>query len=484
MAACLFQQRWGSQGTRISLIESSAVPIVGVGEGSTPQLKAFFDGLGIAEAEWMPRCHATYKTGIAFDGWSDKPGFEQYFHPFPTALDVHTAGDFFHNARLRRHRVDVPAHPDRFFVPARLAAERRAPLPDEDFPFPTSYGYHFDATLVGAFLAEIACARGVERVDVRIAAAELTPDGDVAALVAEDGCRFEAELFVDASGFRAFIAQGALGEPHRSFSDNLFNDRAVVTPTALPAEGPGVCTRSTALGAGWAWQIPLTARVGNGYVYSSRFIEPDAAADELRAHLGLARDAPVRHLEMKVGRLERSWVRNCLAVGLAQGFVEPLEATALHVVLATIEAFIAAYDRGDAREDGRADFNAAINARIEGIRDYIVAHYRAAQRRDTPYWQAATSHDRLSESLKALFTAWFTGADVVAEIERQGIDGYYPAISWHCLFGGYGNFPARLEPPAPGVVGADMARVDHFVAACAHHFPFHREALARLEFHS
>ena len=479
MAACLLNDRWGPKGTKVTLIESSEIGIIGVGEGSTPQLKAFFDRLGIGEAEWMPRCNATYKVGIAFHGWSDDPGHERYFHPFPSALDVHTAGEFFANARLRRHAVDVPAHPDPFFVAARMADEKRAPLNPDNFPFAQSYGYHFDAVLVGGYLREVATSRGVDHVDAKIAEVDLNADGDVATLIAEDGQRFDADYFVDASGFRALIIEGALGEPHRSFGDNLFNDRAVVTPTPLPADGPGVATKATALSAGWAWHIPLTNRVGNGYVYSSRYIDDDAAAAELRQHLGLEASAEVRHLRMKVGRVENSWVRNCLAIGLAQGFIEPLEATALHIVMATVENFIVAFeDRG---EDGRIDFNADIARRYEGIRDYIVCHYRAARRSDTDYWRDATSHDMLSDSLKEVFTAWFTGADVAAEIARQDIAGYYSPISWHCLFAGYGVFPAKLQAPPPGLPSADMARIDKFVAACAPHYPPHGAALAALE---
>lgn len=478
MSACLLNDRWGRSGTEVTLIESSEIGIIGVGEGSTPQLKAFFDRLGISEAEWMPRCNATFKVGIGFEGWSDRPGHERYFHPFPADLDAHTVGDFFANAYFRRNGIDVPAHPDRFFVPGRLADERRAPFADAGFPFDVSYGYHFDAVLVGRFLREVATARGVTHLDARIAEVEMAPDGRVAALRAEDGRRFEADLFVDASGFRAMILEGALGEPHRNFVSNLFNDSAVVTPTPLPEEGPGTATRATALSAGWAWHIPLTHRAGNGYVYSSRYIDDDAAAAELRTHLGLAADVEVRHLKMRVGRFERSWVSNCLAIGLAQGFIEPLEATALHVVLATVEGYIDAAERPD-EEAARQQFNDAVAARYEGIRDYIVAHYRAARRADTEYWRDATSHDELSDSLKGLFTAWFTGKDVEEEVLRQGIAKYYTPISWHCLFAGYGQFPERLQPAQPGMRVADMARVDRFVAACTPHYAPHREALAR-----
>lgn len=475
MAANLLQKRWGGSGTKITLVESKDIGIIGVGEGSTPQLKAFFDELGIAETEWMPRCNASYKAGIEFVGWSDRPGHDRYFHPFATALDPFTEPTFFAATQLRRQGADVPAHPDSYFLATRIARQGRAPLAPANFPFAIGYGYHFDAYLVGATLRDFAVARGVSHETATIAEVRLTQEGDIAALVADDGRQFAADLYLDASGFRATLIEGALGEPHRSFSDNLFNDRAVITPTPLPAEGAHAQTRATAASAGWIWHIPLTGRAGNGYVYSSRYIDPEDAAAELRRHCGLPADAEVRHLKMKCGRVERSWVRNCLAIGLAQGFLEPLEATALHVVLATVQRFTDAYERGD--PDG---FNAAIARRYEGIRDYIAGHYRTALRRDTPYWRDATSHDRLSDSLKGLMTAWFTGENLEEEVLRQGIEDIYAPMSWHVMLGGYGNYPAteKLRPLAQSPV--DLQQVERFVAGCALNFPKHADALALL----
>ena len=477
MAANLLNQRWGSLGTTVTLIESSDIGIIGVGEGSTPQLKAFFDQLGIAETEWMPRCNATYKAGIEFEGWSDRPGHERYFHPFPTAVDGFTQPGFFYNTRARRTGRDVPAHPDPFYLATRIARECRAPVAPANFPFRVSYGYHFDAHLLGSFLREVASARGVEHIDARVASVDLDESGDVAALVAEDGRRFEADLFVDASGFRALIIEGALDEKHLSFESNLFNDSALVAPTPLPADGVQACTRATARSAGWIWHIPLKHRIGNGYVYSSRYIDRASAEAEFRAHCGVPDDSEVRHLRMRVGRVERSWVRNCLAVGLAQGFLEPLEATALHIVLVTVNSFLEAYEDGS-----REAFNSAIARRYEGIRDYIVCHYRTALRSDTGYWRDSTGHDTLSDSLKALITAWFTGADLEEEIARQGIADSYPPLSWHCLLAGYGNFPdpARLKPPGADISLVDMAEVERFVGGCALNFQSHSDALSRL----
>jgi hypothetical protein len=477
MTANLLQRRWGAGGTKITLIESPDIGIIGVGEGSTPQLKAFFDTLGIAEAKWMPCCNATYKAGIEFAGWSDRPGYERYFHPFPTDVDHFTQGQFFYSTRARRTGRDVPAHPDPFFVQTRIAREGRAPLAPRNFPFNVSYGYHFDAHLIGAFLRDFGKERGIEHVEAKVASVSLDESGDVSSLRAEDGRQFQADFFVDASGFRAAIIEGALNEPHRPFGQNLFNDRAVVAPTPLPADGIQACTRSIAKSAGWIWNIPLTNRIGNGYVYSSRYIEDDAAAAELRAHLGFADDAEVRHLKMKCGRIERSWVRNCLAVGLAQGFLEPLEATALHIVINTVESFLESWD-----EQRRDEFNAAIARRYEGIRDYLVCHYRTAQRTDTEYWRDAASNNALSDSLKGVITAWFKGEHLEQEVTRQDIGKFYLPMSWHCMLAGYGNFPGpdMMKPPGPDVVQVNMADVERFVGGCAMNFPSHAEALQRL----
>jgi len=478
MTANLLERQWGRSGTKVSLIESPAIGIIGVGEGSTPQLKAFFDELGVAEHEWMPRCNATYKAGIEFSGWSDRAGYERYFHPFPTEVDGFTRDKFFYATRARRSGRDVPAHPDPFFLPTRIARQGLAPLATANFPFFVSYGYHFDAHLIGEFLRDLGTARGIEHVEAKIASVELSEEGDVSALVAEDGRRFDADVFVDASGFRAAIIEGALNEPHLPFSANLFNDRAVVAPTPH-APGPmHACTTSTAKSAGWIWHIPLTNRVGNGYVYSSRYIDDEAAAAELRAHVGLPADAEVRHLKMRCGRIERSWVRNCLAVGLAQGFLEPLEATALHIVLTTVKSFLDAW-----ASDQRDSFNAAIARRYEGIRDYLVCHYRTAQRRDTDYWRDATSMDALSDSLKGVITAWFTAADLRQEVLQQNIASYYPPMSWHCMLGGYGNFPdqSKLRVPSSEIPPIDMREVERFIAGCALNFPDHLDALSRLQ---
>jgi tryptophan 6-halogenase len=482
MAACLIARHWPQH--QVTVIESPDIGIIGVGEGSTPQLRTFFATIGLSEAEWMPRCNATYKAGISFHGWSERAGFSRYFHPFHTELDGFTEHAFAFHTRARRTGRDVFAHPDRFFLPARIAAERRAPLAPSNFPFEIGYGYHFDAVLVGRTLRDHAVGNlGVEHVERTVDQVTLADDGSVAALAIGSGERIEGDFFIDSSGFRGTVIQKALGERFIPFAENLFNDRAVAMPTHNDDGDIASETRATALSAGWAWRIPLTNRAGNGYVYSSRYLDPDAAETELRTHLGmLDSDVEARHLQMNVGRVERSWVKNCLAVGLSQGFIEPLEATALHIVQATVEGFIEAYDRGGMTAEHAGDFNATIARRYDGIRDYIVAHYRVNQRTDSDYWRDNAANDKLSDNLKAILTSWFRGEDLAETVAQLDIARYYSSLSWHCLLGGYGTYPpdAKLTASSEGLPLADLDHIDRFIAGCAENFGSHREALARL----
>ncbi|QYE37089.1 tryptophan 7-halogenase (plasmid) [Polymorphobacter sp. PAMC 29334] len=475
MTACLMARAWPA--TAITLIESPAIPTVGVGEGSTPQLRGLFAQLAVSEADWMPACDATFKTGISFHGWSREPGFASYFHPFASAIDLHTQPAFHAAAFARRTGHDVDAHPDAFFLTSRLAAAGRAPVAAATFPFEVGYGYHFDAAKLGDWLRDHAVGRGVVHRPARVATVTVDATGEVTGVTLDDGATVSADLFVDASGFAGVIARQAIGVRFLPFAANLFCNRAVAIPTPV-AGPPAVHTRATALRCGWAWAIPLTSRIGNGYVYSSRFCSPDEAEAELRAHLG-GTDAPARHLTMDVGRLETAWTGNCLAVGLAQGFIEPLEATALHLVQSTVEQFIATWEAAGFTPAGRAAFNTRIARRIEGIRDYIVAHYRMARRDDTAFWRANAANDALSDDLKAVITRWFTGGDVAAEVASREIGGYYAPMSWECLLAGYGNFPdaARLRPgPDP----VDRGGVQRLLDGCLLNFAHHHAVLARL----
>lgn len=477
MAANLLAQRWPAGQVEVCLIEAPDIATIGVGEGSTPTLKQFFEVLGVAEHEWMPACDATYKASIRFRGWSPGSGIAEYSHPFLSQIDLHTEQAFTQNCANRRLGYDVPTLPDLFLLNGVLAGQGKAPIAPANFPFRMEYGYHFNSAKLGRFLRDLAVSRGVRHVPQRIVEVVRREDGGIAALVTERQERVAGDWFVDCSGFAGLLMEGALGVPFTSFKTNLFNDAAVVLPTPAPA-APRPETTSTALSAGWYWSIPLTSRVGNGYVYSRDFLTPEAAETELRAALGLLDGAAeARHLTFRVGQLARHWEKNCLAIGLAQGFIEPLEATALHLVLNTVDLFMGHLEKGAFSDRYRDEFNLAITTRVERVRDYIVAHYKLNTRTDSAYWQANRENADLSEPLLHILDTWFRRGDLVAYLAEHPHQSHFASASWHCLLAGYGAFP----PPGPEqrddvdfFRDRDIAR---FLEGCALNFPDHGRLL-------
>ena len=425
MTASLLHKKWQHLGIKITVVESPDIGIIGVGEGSTPLLKVFFDSLDISESEWMPVCNATYKNGISFLNWSTVEGYEGYFHPFPTSLDFATFGFLYKYAALRRQGLDVLAHPNRFSLLANITDKRLAPLPAENFPFHFQYGYHFDSVLIGKFLRERAKAKGVEHIEATVESVEQHDNGDIKSLKLNTGQDLAADFFVDCSGFASILMQKTLKVPFLPFAENLFNDSAIAVPTEIDSDLPSE-TISTALSNGWVWKIPLTNRFGNGYVYSSKYTTPDEAETELRTHLGiLDSDVEARHLKMKVGRTEETWRNNCVAIGLSQGFIEPLEATALQFVYSTIDEFSTAFEEGEFTNQYREDFNARMNKNFEGIRDYIVLHYKTNSRSDTQYWIDNRENTNLSDNLREMLNVWYGIEDMEAALTRLNIGQYY-----------------------------------------------------------
>ena len=483
MTANLLQKKWRHHGIQISVVESPDIGIIGVGEGSTPLLKEFFDSLEVSESEWMPRCNATYKNGISFIDWSTVPGYESYFHPFPCSLDFATFGFLYKYTELRRKGVDVLAHPNRFSLMAGLTERKLAPLPAENFPFHFQYGYHFDSVLIGKFLREKAKESGVSHIEATVEKVEQESDGSIKSLALNTGQILSGDFFVDCSGFASILLQKTLKVPFLSFAENLFNDSAVAIPTDIETEVPAE-TLSTALSNGWAWKIPLTNRFGNGYVFSSKYCSPDEAETELRSHLNiLESDVEARHLKMKVGRVQETWAKNCVAVGLSQGFIEPLEATALQFVYSTIEQFSQALEEGNFSEKNRDEFNERMNANFEGVRDYIVLHYKTNSRSDSQYWIDNRENQKISNNLRAMIECWYAIEDTQAALTRLNIGNYYSQRSWTCLLAGVGVFPKQENLVSPdeekaGKAMEDLKYVDDFIKGSSMNFKSHNKLLS------
>lgn len=479
MAANLMADKWLTKGIKITLVESPDIGIVGVGEGSTPSLKMFFDSLGVSESEWMPECNATYKTGIRFDQWSTIPGFESYFHPFTTALDTETEPVFEYNTVLRRQGIDAEAHPDRFYLNTMLADKGLSPIAHENFPLKISYGYHFDAALVGKFLAKRAIKKGIHHISAEIQDVKLSENGDISQLITKTEDSISADFFLDCSGFRSLLIGKTLKVPHLSFKENLFNNCAVTIPTKISSEIPSE-TVSTALKNGWAWKIPLTNRFGNGYVFSDDFCTPDEAETELREKVGLLdSDVEARHLKMRVGRFARHWEKNCVAVGLSQGFIEPLEATALHFIQATVGEFMHNYEKGNFTNQYQDNFNQSIARNFERVRDFIVTHYKTNTRNDTEYWRANRNNENISESLNQVMQVWYSAGNLSQELRRQKIARYYQSTSWHVIFAGMGIYPLQqsLKPLSANVQNFDLTEIDTFLQRCVMNFDEHKSHL-------
>jgi 2-polyprenyl-6-methoxyphenol hydroxylase-like FAD-dependent oxidoreductase len=478
MAANLLSSKW--KNTEIVLVESKEIGIIGVGEGSTPHLKLFFDAIDVPDSQWMPRCNATYKNGITFDRWSTKAGFESYFHPFAAQTDdIFTVPLFYKNIQARMQGYDVNAHPDQYFLESYLSRNNLGPLPDESFPFGVAYGYHFDSALLGQFLAEKAQSKGVTRIYGNVGDVLVKNDGNISAVKLSDGCLLEADFFIDSSGFNSLLMQKALNVSYKSFKDNLFNDSAVVMPSKLSKTLP-VETKATALSNGWAWKIPLTNRFGNGYVYSGDYIDSNQAETELRQHLGLLdSEVEAKHLKMKVGRVEKHWHKNCLAVGLSQGFIEPLEATALGLSFNTISQFMQCFDEGKGTNKFEDAFNNDINSKFDGIRDYIVCHYKVNQRTDSKYWLDNAANKNISETLSRVLYLWHNSQDFAGDMHKYKLMGSYQPKSWACLLAGYGVFPQKIMDPSIDYSGhqQEIDGLSDFIRRCGLNFKNHSALL-------
>jgi tryptophan halogenase len=371
----------------ICLVESDEIGTIGVGEATIPQIVLFNAMLGIDEAEFVRETNATYKLGIEFVDWT-RIG-HRYVHPFGFyGLDM--KGVEFHHFWLKGRTLgdDTPLDAYSLAIRGGLAGRFAHPRPDQpNSPLSKiGYAFQFDAALYARFLRRRAEANGVRRIEGRIVdVARGAESGLVEALVVQSGERVEGDLFIDCSGFRGLLIEGVMQAGFEDWSAWLPCDRAL----AVPCENGGdrqPLTRSTARAAGWQWRIPLQHRIGNGYVYSSAHISDDEAAATLLANLDGAPLADPRPLRFTAGHRKRAWIGNVVALGLAGGFLEPLESTSIHLVQSGIARLMALFPtrRFDQIEIDR--FNAETVREYTDIRDFLVLHYRATERDDTPFW--------------------------------------------------------------------------------------------------
>lgn len=397
---------------RITLIESPNVPTVGVGESTVPGMPRLLQQLGIDEKQFMRQCNASFKLGVRFVHWhEDHDGRPlEYFNLFNSPVAIHGLNPGYHF-----HRFAGPERYGEFadaLVPnGDLIRARRGPRRAEagDYEGEIGYAYHVDAALFALFLRDLCVARGVEHLLDDVVDVQQGEGGFVTALKLRERGLLPVQLVVDCTGFRSRIIGQVLGEPFEPYSDVLLCDSALAVQIPHPEPGQiEPCTRSTALGAGWAWRVPLHSRVGTGYVFSSRFRSDEEAIHEFLGFLGpQAKDAEPKVIRMRIGRMRRHWVKNCVAIGLSSGFIEPLEATAIYMI-ETAARWLVRHFPDRAMSPQLADsYNRLTNTLYEEIRDFIVLHYYSSNRRE-PFWLAARQEIELPAALATRLELWRT----------------------------------------------------------------------------
>src|SRR5947208_4010752 len=383
----------------ITLVESDEIGTVGVGESVIPTARTFHEYMGIDEADFVRSTGSTFKLGISFEDWAREG--DRYIHSFGT-IGRSTWMVDFHHFWLRAHELGVAGEIGEYCLEHQAAAAGRFG-PSQQVPF--NYAYHLDAGLYGRYLRGLAEAAGVRRVEGKIAEVRQSAEsGAIEALVLDSGTAVEGDLFIDCTGFRALLIGKALGVAFEEWSHWLPTDSALAVQTRA-VEPPPPFTRAIAHRAGWRWRIPLQHRVGNGLVYSSAHMSDDEARALLDESIVGERLIEPRLIRFKAGYRPKVWVNNCIAIGLSSGFVEPLESTSIHLIMIAVTRLLQVFPHQSVSSAVAERFNAQAAREIEGIRDFIVLHYRLNERDDSDFWRGCREMmipDSLAERIALL----------------------------------------------------------------------------------
>jgi tryptophan halogenase len=447
MSAAAFARVLHPARYHITLIESDEIGTVGVGEATLPHIKTFNELLGVNEAEFMRHTQATFKLGIEFCNWGAIG--DSYIHPFGTFGEPWGGIDFQHHW-LRARQAGHAVAPFQEYSFAIAACRRNAfDFPDRDRKAIRStydYAYHFDASLYADFLRRWAMKRGVQRIEGQVQEVTLHGEsGNIAALTLKSGQRVQGEFFVDCSGFRSLLLGGKLQVAWEDWNQWLPCDRALAVPCERAGEFTPY-TRSTAQKGGWIWRIPLQHRTGNGYVFSSRFIDEEQAHRTLLSALDGAPRAEPKLLRFSAGRRVKAWSRNCVAVGLASGFLEPWESTSLFLVQAAIFDLLrlmpAPESGWHADERLGNEFNRLSDIQYGRVRDFLILHYQQNRREGEPLWDHVRRMpvpETLTHKLKL-----FASRGHVPFYK----DGLFSRDSWLAVLFGQGVMPRAYDPLA------------------------------------
>jgi len=463
----------------ITLIESEAIGTVGVGEATIPPIVEFNQLLGIDEREMMAATQATFKLGIQFANWGQVG--ESYFHPFGT-YGYHMGGIAFHQV-WHRARSEGERRPLQIFNLETVAAHFGRFSRTQDFQrddLPTmNYAYHIDATRYAAFLRAYSEKHGVVRTEGKVVDTTLDPEsGFVSSVTMDDGTVVEGDLFIDCSGFRGLLIEQTLETGYDDWRHYLPCDRAV----ALPCEredgsGPAPFTKATAHSAGWQWCVPLQSRNGNGHVYCSEYMSDDEAHDILVKNLAGKPGAEPNFLRFVTGRRKKAWNRNVIAIGLSSGFMEPLESTSIHLINSGINRLVAILSLDGVTQNQQDTYNRLTDKEYRRIRDFLILHYNATARDDSPFWDYVRTME-VPETLTEKIELFKANGQIFREE-----DELFNETSWAAVMMGQGIHMDGHGPIAASMVipelKGELDEMEKSVRFAVQQMPSHAEYVAR-----
>ncbi|NGZ86565.1 tryptophan halogenase family protein [Duganella aceris] len=470
MTAAPLAQRLGA-GCEIVLVESPEIGTVGVGEATLPTIRYYNASLGLDPADFIRKTQATIKLGIEFKDWGHVGN--RFFHGFGDfGPKIDKRSPHMHWLHLARADRNIPSY-ENWSMATLMARNNRFSPPADNASY--SYAYQFDAGLYAAYLREYALKRGVQRIEATINEVELrADDGHIAAVKLNDGRRIDGDLFIDCSGFRGLLIEGALQAGYDDWSDQLPCNSALAVPCEkVPKLTP--YTTSTAKAAGWQWRIPLQHRTGNGHVYSNAFTTDGEARRVLLEGLdGKPLDDP-RQLRFVTGRRRKSWLKNCVAIGLSAGFVEPLESTSINLIENAVGMLIQYFPNRDFKPELAYEFNRYMGSRYESVRDFIIMHYKLTNRSDSEFWRYCANM-KIPDSLQHQIELFRESGRVVI-YDHEG----FSEPSFVSMLLGLGVVPQSDDPFVAAIdrdrLQAHMARVRAGIIDAVSAMPDHTDYL-------
>ncbi|HEX4078265.1 MAG TPA: tryptophan halogenase family protein [Rhizomicrobium sp.] len=483
MAAAALRNATRREPCEVVLVESDEIGIVGVGESTLPGLRDFNRTLGIDENEFVSKTHATFKLAIEFVDWK-RPG-HTYFNPLGTqGFSSETEGETsltrlppIYQFLLKRAVDSGDPHMDEYAICSVAARQNRFDHPKNLPEGALAYAYQFDAALYAKYLRSFAEERGVERIEGKIVDVPLRGEnGFIDAVVLQSGQRIEGDLFIDCSGFRALLIGQALKVPYEDWSHWLPCDRAWAVPCeSAPALTP--YTRATAREAGWQWRIPLQHRIGNGYVFASRFSSEEKARELLLSNLDGAPVGEPRLVKFTAGRRKEAWTKNCVSIGLSSGFVEPLESTSIQFIQNYLAALIRQFPDRDCNPLLSDDYNRRVAEGFDAVRDFIIAHFHVTEREDTEFWRYC-KYMSIPDSL-AVTMEMFRRCGRFSINTSQG----FAARQWLTVMYSQGILPESYPPLAVKLdeitMRAEMAKIRAGIKRTVENMPRHEDFIAR-----